>query len=208
MYEMKNFSFVGGAAQKKKLSNIFSYLNLVNKRVDTDFQTALRFHFGRGNIFFFPHEGRTEPKWKLSPVQLFSTQLRMRMVLNGSRRCSKPLEPIQQTVSSAFCDSQVSGCLERWSKCLSLEGGWWVLLQKSVVVQNMFLVKSHIGSLLFWIILNIWKKNSPCFIKNKWNMVMGFVHTKCMLAAHLTKEFTTTANLVLLRNWYNLYNLD
>ena len=96
-----------------KITNIFSYLNLVNKRVDTDFQTALRFLFSRGNIFFFPLEGRTELKRKLSPVQLFSTQLRMRMVLNGSRRCSKPLEPIQQTVSSAFCESQVSGCLER-----------------------------------------------------------------------------------------------
>ena len=110
---MKNFSFVGGAAQKKKLSNIFSYLNLVNKRVDTDLKTTLRFLFSWGNIFFLPLEGRTELKRKLSPVQLFSTQLRMRMVLNGSRRCSKPLEPIQQTVSSAFCESQVGGCLER-----------------------------------------------------------------------------------------------
>ena len=141
--------------------------------MDTDFQTALRFHFGRGNIFFFPHEGRTEPKWKLSPVQLFSTQLRMRMVLNGSRRCSKPLEPIQQTVSSAFCESQVSGRLERWPKCLSLGGGWLMMLQKSVVVQNMLLVKSHIWQFAFWIILNIWKKNSPVQVKNNWNMVMG-----------------------------------
>ena len=85
---------------KFKLIFIFSYLNLVNKKVDTDFQTTHCLHFGRGNVSFFPLEGRTEPKWRQLEVFLFSTQLRMRMVLNGSRRCSKPLEPIQQTVSS------------------------------------------------------------------------------------------------------------
>ena len=144
---------------KFKLIFIFSYLNLVNKKVDTDFQTTHCLHFGRGNVSFFPLEGRTEPKWRQLEVFLFSTQLCMRMVLKGSRRCSKPLEPIQQTVSSAFCESQVSGCLERWPKCLSLGGGWLVMLQKSVVVQNMFLVKSHIG--------HLWVLDHPKYLKKE-----------------------------------------
>ena len=36
------------------------------------------------------------------------------------------------------------------------------MLQKSVVVQNMFLVKSHINQFAFWIILKYLKKELSC----------------------------------------------
>ena len=71
---------------------------------------------------------------------------------------------VQQTTSSDCCESQMDVCLERWSKCLSLGGGWWMLLQKSVVVQNMFLVGSY-WQFAFFIILNIWKKELSCRVK-------------------------------------------
>jgi hypothetical protein len=91
------------AAVKKKITNflnIFSYLNLVNKKVDTDLKTTLRLPFGRGIIFFLPSERRSEPNGRRVQVFLFSTQLSIgvSMVTNEP----KMLETIRTHSTNSF----------------------------------------------------------------------------------------------------------